>query len=187
MNSQRVTLLVLLDLSSAFDTVDHAILLKRSNTDFGIHGTVLDWYRTYLFGRSQHISLNGAKSDSFDLKCEVPQGSCFGPLLFIMYASKLFEVVRTHLPDAHGFADDTQLYLSFKPDSSMNQAAAVCAMENCIAELRQWMLQDKLKTNDDKTEFIFIGSRQLIEKIDQCYIRVGDANVQPVTSARNLR
>ena len=186
MNSQRVTLLVLLDLSSAFDTVDHAILLKRLNTDFGIHGTVLDWYRSYLSGRSQHISLNGAKSDSFDLKCGVPQGSCLGPLLFIMYASKLFEIVRTHLPDAHGFADDTQLYLSFKPDSSMNQAAAVCAMENCIAELRQWMLQDKLKTNDDKTEFLIIGSRQQLEKIDQCYIRVGDANVQPVMSARNL-
>ena len=189
MNSQRVTLLVLLDLSSAFDTVDHAILLKRLNTDFGIHGTVPDWYRSYLSGRSRHISLNGAKSDSFDLKCGVPRGSCLGPLLFIMYASKLFEIVRTHLPDAHGFADDTQLYLSFKPDISMNQAAAVCAMENCIAELRQWMLvmlQDKLKTNDDKTEFLIIGSRQQLEKIDQCYIRIGDANFKPVTSARNL-
>ena len=84
-----VLLLVLLDLSSAFDTVDHVILLQRLNTEFGIHGTVLEWYRSYLF-RSIYKALNGAKSDSFDLKCGMPQGSCLGPLLFIMYASKLF-------------------------------------------------------------------------------------------------
>ena len=92
MNSQRVTLLVLLDLSSAFDTVDHAVLLKRLNTDFGSQGTVLNWYRSYVSGKTQHLSLNGMKFDSFDLECGIPQGSCLGRLLFVMYASKLFEI-----------------------------------------------------------------------------------------------
>ena len=90
MNSQRVTLLVLLDLSAAFDTVDHGILLRRLNTTFGIRGKVLKWFSSYLLGRSQCILFDGVKSDSFDLRSGVPQGSCLGPLLFVVYASKLF-------------------------------------------------------------------------------------------------
>ena len=77
----------------------------------------------------------------------------------MVYASKLFEIVQAHLTDAHCFADDTQLYLSFKPDSPTDQAEAVCAMERCIGDLRKWMYRDKLKINDDKTEFLIIGSR----------------------------
>ena len=76
MNSQRVTLLVLLDLSAAFDTVDHGILLRRLSTSFGIRGRALEWFSSYLLGRSQHILLDGVKSDSFDLRFGVPHGSC---------------------------------------------------------------------------------------------------------------
>ena len=106
MNTQRVTLLVLLDLSAAFDTVDRGILLRRLNTTFGIRGKVLEWFSSYLLGRSQRILFDGVKSDSFDLLSGVPQGSCLGPLLFVVYASKLFEIIQAHLPDAHCFADD---------------------------------------------------------------------------------
>ena len=94
MNSQRVTLLVLLDLSAAFDTVDHAILLKRLTTDFGIGGKALEWFSSYLSGSSQRVLFEGA----------VPQGSCLGMLLFVVYAPKLFEIVQDHLPNAHCFA-----------------------------------------------------------------------------------
>ena len=109
MNSQRVTLLVLLDLRAPFDTVDHAILLKRLTTDFGIGGRALEWFSSYLSGRSQRVLFEGATSDNFDLRFGVPKGSCLGPLLFVVYASKLFEIVQDHLPNAHCFADDTQL------------------------------------------------------------------------------
>ena len=159
MSSQRVTLLVLLDLSAAFDTVDHAILLKRLTTDFGIGGKALEWFSSYLSGRSQRILFDGATSDSFDLRFGVPQCSCLGPLLFVVYASKLFEIVQDHLPNAHCFADDTQLYLSFDPNGPTDQAMALEAMERCISDLRKWMYRDKLKINDDKTEFLVIGSR----------------------------
>ena len=129
MNTQRVTLLILLDLSAAFDTVDHGILLRRLNTTFGIRGKVLEWFSSYLLGRSQRILFDGIKSDSFDLRSGVPQGSCIGQLVFVVYTSKLFEIIQGHLTDAHCFADDTQLYLSFKPNSPTDQAEAVCAME----------------------------------------------------------
>jgi len=98
MNSQRVTLLALLDLSAAFDTMDHAILLKHFTTDFCIGRKALEWFSLYLSGCSERVLFEGATSDRFDLCFGVPQGSCLGPLLFVVYASKLFEIVQVHLP-----------------------------------------------------------------------------------------
>ena len=186
MNSQRVTLLVLLDLSAAFDTVDHAILLNRLTTDFGIGGKALQWFSSYSSGRSQRVLFEGATSDSFDLRFGVPQGSCLGPLLFVVYASKLFEIVQVHLPNAHCFADDTQLYLSFNPNSPTDQVKALEAMERCISDLRKWMYRDKLKINDDKAEFLVIGSRQQLLKINHSSVRVGTIDIKPVKVVRNL-
>ena len=117
-------------------TIDHDILLARLKSSIGINGTALNWFRLYLNNRSQRVSLNGCISHSFRLPYGVPQGSCLGPLLFTIYPSKLFEVIKYHLPQAHAYADDTQLYLSFSPDSTTNQADAVVAMERCILDIR---------------------------------------------------
>ena len=116
----------------------------------------------------------------------VPQGSCLGPLLFTLYASKLFEVVKRHLPSVHGYADDTQLYLAFKPGCVSSTEDAVAAMEGCANEIRAWMLCDKLKINDDKTEFVIIGTRQQLSKVHVDSLAVGDAQVSPVQSVKNL-
>ena len=168
MNCQHVTLLVLLDLRVAFDTVDHNILLARLESSIGINGTALNWFTSYLNNRSQRVSLNGFTADSFKLPYGVPRGSCLGPLLFtiMIYSSKLFEVIKYHLPEAHAYADDTQLYLSFSPDTATNQTDAVIAMERCISDIRTWMLTDKLKLNDDKTEFMLIGTKQQHSKVE---------------------
>ena len=122
MNSQCVTLLVLLDLSSAFDTIDRKILLERLSSKFGFRGKFLNWFSSYLSGRSYRVMLNGTSSDKYELNFGVPQGSCLGPLLFILYASKLFDIAGNHLPDSHCFADDSQLYVSFKPDDLCGQS-----------------------------------------------------------------
>ena len=74
-----------------------------------------------------------------------------------MYSSKLF--IQTHLPDSLCYADDTQLYLSFKPGSVVNQEVAILAMENCIKDIRIWMFNDRLLLNDNKTEFIVLGTK----------------------------
>ena len=186
MNHQHVTLLVLLDLSAAFDTVDHAILLNRLESTFGITGTALVWLKSYLSGRSLRVSVDGGLSDSFHLPFGVPQGSCLGPLLFTMYASKLFEVIKDHLPMVHAYADDTQLYLSFKPGCTVTEQDAIRTMERCIKAIRIWMLTDKLKLNEEKTEFMVIGTRQQLGKVSIGELSVGDSNVVPVSAARNL-
>jgi retron-type reverse transcriptase len=99
MNSQEVTLLVTLDLSSAFESVNHEILPRRLRNEFGIHGKVLDWFKYYLHNRGQQISIEGTLSQRFALDSGVPQGSCLGPLLFIIYVSKLFKIIEDQLPD----------------------------------------------------------------------------------------
>jgi len=112
-------------------------LLERLSDEVGIRGTALNWFRSYLSDRSQRVSVHGVLSRPFDLNCGIPQGSCLGPLLFIIYVSKLFKIVEDYLPDAHYFADDTQLYLSFKPLGSTAQADAIQAMEKCIDAARK--------------------------------------------------
>ena len=137
MDIGHVTLLVLLDLSAAFDTIDQDILIHRLQSLLGLRGTALQWFRTYLKGRSQQVTINGALSKKFGLECGVPQGSCLGPLLFTIYASKLFSIIKSHLPSAHSFADDTQQYLSFRPLEGTCEAEALDAnKENCIADIR---------------------------------------------------
>ena len=148
MNNKHVTLLVLLDLSSAFDTIHHDILIGRLKSDLGIDGNALAWFKSYLSDRSQCVSVNGGISRKFPLKYGVPQGSCLGPLLFTVYTRKLFQIVGDHLPDVHCYADDTQLYVSFSPDLSTDAESALMSMSDCIRDIRDWMITDKLTVND---------------------------------------
>ena len=99
MENQKVTLLVLLDLSAAFDTVDHRILLDRLQFDFGISGSALNWIESYLSNRTQRIYIDGVLPTNFNLKFR--QGNCLGLLLFSLHASKFFKIVESHLPNPH--------------------------------------------------------------------------------------
>ena len=189
MNKQHVVLLVSVDLSAAFDTVDHDVLLimNRLEHRFGIFDSALSWVRSYLTNRSQLIVIGNGKSSRFDLNCGVPQGSCLGPLLFSIYTSELFTIIKQHLPSVHCYADDTQMYLAFKPDDSTAQNNAMAAMEECLHEIRQWMIRDRLLINDDKTEFALIGTSAQLRKVSISTLRIGDAEVHPsIDPIRNL-
>lgn len=101
MDRGHVTLLVLLGLSPAFDTIDHSILLSRLQCKVGFDVLVLSWFKSYLTGRSFKVLVNDVLSDTFDQEWGVPQGSCLGPLLFVLYFSKLFEITGFYLPNIH--------------------------------------------------------------------------------------
>ncbi len=187
MEQQKVTILVLIDLSAAFDTIDHNILFSRLESKFGITGTALTWHKSYLEARKQCVLLgDNVRSTESVLRYGVPQGSCLGPILFAEYASTLFDVIYRHIDGAHGYADDHQLYLAFSPNSVSQQNDAVRCMETCLSDVKDWMLANKLKMNDSKTEFIIIGSRQQLDKIQFDSIKVGNSVVKAVESVRDL-
>ena len=183
---QHVTLLVLLDLSADFDTADPGSLLTRLRSKLGLNGTAISWFCSYLPGRAQRISVQGALSNVFHLRYGVPQGSCLGSLLFNMYSSKIFDIVGRHLPQVHCYADDSQLYLSFNPSCATSHDGAIRLMETYISDVKQWMTSDKLILNNEKTEFIVIASRHLFKKAAVNTIRVGDCDVSKVSVVRNL-
>ena len=179
MDNEEVTLLVMLDMSAAFDTIDHNILIDILKNDFGVVDSALQWFISYLANRKQQNVIDRCKSSEFMVAAGVPQGSCLGPVLFLLYVSGLSGIISKHLPCHHAFADDTQLYLSFKPQNSLHQESAVKAMEDCIDELRNWMTAHRLFIQSSKTEFIIIGSRQQLSKVSIDKLRVGEVLISP--------
>ena len=187
MNKQQVVFLVLLDMSAAFDLIRHDILLNTLEANFGITDDVLIWVRSYLNGRRQIVEVDGTVSKEFNVNWGVPQGSCLGPLLFTLYASRLFNEIEQKFPEVmcHTYADDTQLYLSFSPTEA-DETRSLSTLEQCIVHLSKWLLSNNLILNDKKTEFLICGTKQQVSKLNTTNIKVVNANISPVDSARNL-
>ena len=140
--------LSLLDLSAAFDTIDHNILITRLCSTFGCSGTVLDWFISYLSCRTQSVFV-GHESTPSVLKCGVPQGSVLGPLLFTMCTHPLSAVICQYGLSYHFFADDSQLHKSSVPSDF---PVLACCLKDCIEDVAEWMGDSKLKMNDDKLQ-----------------------------------
>ena len=138
----KINAIVLLHLSAAFDTADHDILLPRLNTDVGVKGTALSWFRSYLSGRSQVVSCAGELSSSRTVTCSVPEGSVLGPLLFCLYTRPLEQVLKRHTVNYHFYADDTQIYLSFDPSEA---PSAVSNLHSFLSDVRGWIAANFLK------------------------------------------
>ena len=184
LDKNAVSVLSLLDLSAAFDTIDHSILLHRLKYSFGISGTTLSWFESYISDRTQCVTVNGSKSPSTPLLYGVPQGSVLGPLLFVLYTYPLSAIVQHHGLSHHCFSDDNQLYKSV-PLSQLSKA--ISSTQGCIKDIQAWMHVNKLQLNADKTEVILIVPKSNNSK-DQLPTSFDlDGSSIPVsTSVRNL-
>ena len=181
------TILVLLDLSAAFDTIDHQKLLNLLNQSFGIRGVALKWFELYLKDRTQTVQIGSCTSTPVTLKYGVPYGSALGPILFTMYTTPLGNIIRKHGLNFHLYADDTQLYISFQPGVSVSKETAISCLEACIEDIKIWMTNNHLKLNDDKTELIVITTHSNTSQNQHIGINIGDSLITPSSEPpRNL-
>ena len=184
MDNGKVTTLTLLDLSN--DTIDHATLLERPHGYFGISGTVLLWFKSYISNRQQrvHITVDGSLSCPQDLHFGVPQGSVLGPFLFCLYTTSISQIITAHDVSHHIYADDTQVYIEL---SQSDTHKSISSLSDSFTDISLWMKSSKHKLNSDKTEFIIIGTKQQRHKLSNHFpVKLLDNDISPSDSVRNL-
>ena len=159
-DSGKAVALTLLDLTAAFDTINHDILFNSLRDWFGVDGTVLRWMKSYLSNHKQKVKLGNCFSDPSSLPYGVPQGSVLGPLLFTLYTTPLSNIISNFNVTHHLYADDTQIYLAL---DHRNFDSSFAEFTECLTCVQNWMAGVKLKLSPEKTEFIIIGDRQARE------------------------
>ena len=136
-----VPALTLLDLSAAFDTTDHTILLDRLNVHYGISELALGWFKLYLSGRTHSAKVGNTLSHPAALQYGVPQGSVLGPILFSLYTNPISSIIHSHSSINHHFyADDTQLYITLTPT---NFSHSIQKLKNCLSDIQNFMSANK--------------------------------------------
>ena len=159
----QVSLLALLDVSAAFDSVDHDILLRRLSVSFGLSGNFLDWLGSFLHDRSFSVVYGPTRSLWVPAPFGLPQGSVLGPLLYILYTADLGPLLAANAVLSQSYADDVQAYLHCLASDA---APTVRAMSRALDVLGAWMSSNRLRLNPSKTQFIWLGTRQQLAKID---------------------
>ena len=141
--------LVLLDLSAAFDTLDHPLILDTLQHQIGLNGTALSWFVSYLTDRKQLVKIGATSSQVKDLVYGVPQGSVLGPTLFSLYTRPLSTIIQRTGMNYHLYANDSQL------------SSVLDTIANCTSAVQQWMSSNFLKLNSNKTELLIVTKPSL--------------------------
>ena len=159
-SENKATIVMLLDLSAAFDTVDHNKLINIIKHKIGVTGHALKWLKSFITGRCQKITIGDCKSIEITIKFGVPQGSVLGPVLFNIYIWSLYHTVHNLQFNIHGFADDHQVYKSFR--RSEEYSVLVNDVPDCFKQIKIWMNSHYLQLNPGKTEIIIFGSPAIL-------------------------
>jgi hypothetical protein len=160
MENKQASLLVSMDLSAAFDTVDHEILLDILTRNVGISGSAIQWFKSYLRDRQLRVSINDKLSEVKKFNFSVPQGSCLGPVLFNLYVSTITECIDDD-ETLLGYADDHCLMTTFDPSNPDALQHSFAQTENTLAAVTDWMSSNRLKMNPDKSEAIIFKSGRI--------------------------
>uniref|UniRef100_A0A669D7L0 Reverse transcriptase domain-containing protein n=1 Tax=Oreochromis niloticus TaxID=8128 RepID=A0A669D7L0_ORENI len=176
----KCSVLLMLDLTSAFDTVDHYILLNRLKYWVGVSGTALKWFSSYISERYSTVAVSKYRSSSASLSFGVPQGSVLGPLLFLVYLLPLQHILSPFEDICyHCYADDIQLYISFKPE----EASKLQLLNVCLETIKGWMAENFLQLNENKTEVLLCAPDRHIPSIINA---LGPLSTFVKPSVRNL-
>ena len=160
-------------------------MLQRLEEYCGVSNESLLWFKSYLENRRQYVVINNSQSNERKLVCGVPQGSILGPLLFNIYTLPLGELIRQYGLSFHLYADDNQDYLAFKPIQD-DVELSISNVNSCLHMVDIWMVQNKLKANGDKTEFMVIGRSSKIKKVNIPNVVVSGHAITPSSLIRNL-
>ena len=166
---------VFLDFSKAFDTVDHKILLAKL-CHYGIRGSALDWFSSYLTNSKQFVTYNNERSELMNINCGAPQGSILGPLLFLIYINDLTNVCKFIMPIF--FADDSNL---FQDGESLNEIENILNEE--LNEIMKWLKVNKLTLNVDKTQCMLFTRKKCNTKLS---IKIENSFLTQVTKTKFL-
>ena len=183
MDDGRYTANILIDIKKAFDTVDHDILLAKLRK-YGVDNLEFAWFSSYLTNRKQYCKVNGVSSKTEDIKYGVPQGSCLGPLLFLIYINDLpFSLKKGKVTM---YAYDTSIYYSSRNMEDINQT-----LNSELHHLKQWLQGNKLSLNVLKTQALVVGSKPKIKKFTERVVGppqflIGDAQVENVDHTKYL-
>jgi len=176
--SQKLSCLCLIHLSAAFDTINHDILLTRLSFWFGIHGSVLNWFKSYLSSRASCVKCNDCFPSSHTSLYGIPQGCVLGHLLLIMYTTPLSTHILYLSLYHYFYADDIQLFLSFHPAGFH---ANISHLQNALTHITSWMTSGLLSLNSSKTELLLIGLKRQLSEIHN-----SSTSIDTTQSAGNL-
>ena len=184
MDHNKFPIAVFLDLSKAFDTLDHKILLQKLKF-YGIEGTALNWFTSYLTNRKQMVDFNGTKSTTLEIKTGVPQGSILGPLLFIIYMNDITNV--SIIFDEVLFADDTSLISTLckfivNISNGINKHDTNLAINSELDKIIEWLNINKLSLNVDKTKFMVFQSKRSSKNFDWIELTMNGKRIEKVST-----